>query len=476
MIEETEVKATSPLSPELLSKHHGESTLRSVVDAEKQEVSDLHKQKMYIDSVATIASDLSGAGCFTDTVEKLAVAALHALEVPCYVRCYPNSIQIQAKSELLFRMRQFENGLSVNIASRSQAVLEEIIHNPEKAKQKDWLKEKVEDLNHLHPVYPVYINFFAWLVSGATVNYLFFQCSWDALGLTVVCSVFTFIAASLMPLLSPNLVTASGFLGGFTAAFAAKSAVSLGLVNSECFTGVVISSMISLVPGVGITIGVADLVSGHMVTGSARLTGALAQSFMQGVAIVCGYSAAAWYDTPTVTGSCPNPISLYFLPLFLPMVWAAWCVMLDAEVKDWPPLCMSALIAWGCWFGLSRTQPPVQPELINVIAAVLIGLFSVICHKYLGISQFAVVVIGIFLLVPGSSSVLSVANSLLGEPQAFGISILLVAVEITAGIGISTILHTLYSVFRHRTKKWELRNSHQDRRRSATVKWHLHLK
>lgn len=231
-------------------------------------------EEEFIDAVALIASRLSGAGCFTETVERLCDGALRVLGAASDVRCYPNSIQIQPNvAGARFRMRRFDSRISASVANKAQRALEDIIKNPEMAANGTWLETKVQELRNVQPIYPTFIQYLAWVFSGVAVNFLFFECSWRAMALTLVCSNFTFAAAALVPSLSPTLTTASGFLGAFTSAFVSKSAVSLDLVDERCFTGVVISSIISLVPGTGITIGIADLVSGHSVTGSARLTG-----------------------------------------------------------------------------------------------------------------------------------------------------------------------------------------------------------
>jgi hypothetical protein len=96
-----------------------------------------------------------------------------------------------------------------------------------------------------------------------------------------------------------------------------------------------------------------------------------------------------------------------------------------------------------------------------------------ICHHSLHVAPFSIVVIGIFLLIPGNFSVTSIANSILGEPQAFGISILLIAVEITAGLGIANITHT---VFRALKAKAIEETGGSERFFQKAKKWQIHLK
>jgi hypothetical protein len=199
--------------------------------------------------------------------------------------------------------------------------------------------------------------------------------------------------AGLLSELLPSLRFAAGFLGGCTASFVVKAAASLSLIAQACVPRVAISSIIVLVPGVGITLGVL-IIHGNLVAGSSRLVG--------GLGIVIGWHLAAWYNPPPLeTGAtCPDQVVTWFLFLFIPVALCGWCILLDCQLKHWPFYWIPSLISGGVLIGLKYAQVQLLAYVPVLVAAVVVGIYGSVFSPLSGIPSFGVVLIGVFNILP----------------------------------------------------------------------------
>ena len=368
-----------------------------------------------VEGITLLLARMAAAGSFTNIIEEMGILALHALGIDCYVICYPSVIQISPHKQGPASFRKVDGLYSANAFDIAQRTLEKIIKNPGKCKENnaEWFMKQIRKVESPTPLYSNFSMGLAWIACSVSINYLFFLGSATSVAFTAAASAATFLVAVLVPLFEPSLSQASSFLGMFFAALIAKLGVAVGIVDGNCLTGVVMSAGTSLLPGTSITLGAMDLVSGSFVQGSARLTGALAVAFVEGVAIYCAYYAVFWYPTPITQGNCPDTLDPLFIILFLPTLWMGWIISLDAPKKLWLPQLFSSLVSWGAWYGLGKVTPPVNRVNIDIIVATCIGVFAMCCQLFFGLSSFPIIVIGTYLLSVGSYTVLGVANTFL---------------------------------------------------------------
>ncbi len=398
-------------------------------------------------AVTSLTKTLISSGCEAKLVEDAASGALLALGVTdTVVQVQPNSVTFVSRAETWAVMAP--PGLSINKAEESAAPLLRVAHSPGKYNS-TYLAAHAARLAALDALYPLWMQFAAWAVLSSACTVVFHHGSWPNVLLTFISSLFTFVAAAVVPILSSKLSFASGFLAGFVSGFIAKTAASINLLHPACVKGVVLSAIIGIVPGAGITYGIVDVTQGNLVCGVSRLVGALVQASLQGFGITVGWYVAAWYQYPATvvneSAVCPDPVSNWFLFLFIPMVWFGWCVLLDCRFSRWPVYCFASLISQ--LFG--ALLPPGLPSFtVVLVSSLTVGIFAALCSRF---SQhrpgFGIVLVGIFSLLPGGGAVWNAVSAIVELPAVAGSSsssILPVAVQIAAGLSLADFFNTTF--------------------------------
>ena len=157
----------------------------------------------------------------------------------------------------------------------------------------------------------------------------------------------------------------------FTAIF-----LSLNVVDDGCYEDMSIAAIIVLVPGSGLSFGVLDIISGQLVSGSARLVGAFVQSYLQGLGLLTGYYTSAWYFPPPAADvqSCLDPIPRAWALLFFPIMWVSWLILLDSHPRQFIIYLISLAIATIVSFFTSiNTIPGFVSVLVSAIG---VGMFA----------------------------------------------------------------------------------------------------
>ncbi len=196
---------------------------------------------------------------------------------------------------------------------------------------------------------------------------------------------------------------------------------------------VTLSSLIVLVPGLTLTVAANELATGHLVSGTARLTGAATVFLQIGLGVVLGSQVGALL--PPARVGVPSP-PLAGATVWIAAVVAALCllVLFRARWRDAPWIVSSALLALtaskigGAWL------PAPAPAFIGSMAVCLFGnLFARITRR----PSLVPVVPGIMLLVPGSVG-FDALSAMLHEDALSGVetgfAALMSAVALAAGM------------------------------------------
>jgi uncharacterized membrane protein YjjP (DUF1212 family) len=160
---------------------------------------------------------------------------------------------------------------------------------------------------------------------------------------------------------------------------------------------VTLSALIVLVPGLTLTVAMNELSTGHLVSGTARLTGALVVFLQLGLGIVLGSQVAALLPAAGEATTAGLP------------AWALWpstgvaalglTVLFRARPRDVLPIVASCAVAMaGAQLGAMLVQPPGSA----FVGALGVGLFGNLYARLTGRPSLVPIVPGLLLLVPGS--------------------------------------------------------------------------
>ncbi len=185
---------------------------------------------------------------------------------------------------------------------------------------------------------------------------------------------------------------AAAFIAAFGAGVAAHT---FGNVSPYLAT---VGGLIVLVPGLTVTLALSEISSRHLVSGTARLTGALGLFFTIGFGVALGTRAVEMMLGPvpaSVPGTLP-PVTLAFGLLAAP---AAFLVLFRAPPREFPGIVVAAAIAYG---GARLGSLALGPELGVVVGAMGVGLAGNLNANLRGRPSAVLTVPGLMILVPGS--------------------------------------------------------------------------
>jgi uncharacterized membrane protein YjjB (DUF3815 family) len=225
------------------------------------------------------------------------------------------------------------------------------------------------------------------------------------------------------------------------AAFAASLLAALAghWVGPFSVYNATLAGLIVLVPGFTLTVAMTELSTRHLVSGTARLTGAFVLFLTIAFGVALGSRIAAELaGPPLIAEIIPLPgwtemVALVAAPL-------AFTVLLRAQPKDAIWIVLAGIVAV---VGGRVGARSLGLELGVFLGALLVGTASNLYARVVNRPATVVLVPGVLLLVPGSFGFRSLASLLdrevvLGVETAF--KMILMAVALVAGILISNIV------------------------------------
>ncbi|TDR17525.1 threonine/serine ThrE exporter family protein [Marinicella litoralis] len=197
-----------------------------------------------------------------------------------------------------------------------------------------------------------------------------------------------------------------------------------------------LAGLIILVPGLGITIAMRELSTGHLVSGSSRMAGAVTTLFLLSFGLALGYLIAQSIYGETAVHKMAN-VPAWFNYLALVVTALCFSVLFKARFADtfWIFLSIGLAFAGSSLIGLWMEQP------FKSLGAVL--LVSIAGNIYSRISSNPASVMhipGIILLVPGSIGFNSLSamytnDTMTGVQAAFNAIIIAVAISVGLLVG-----------------------------------------
>lgn len=255
------------------------------------------------------------------------------------------------------------------------------------------------------------------------------------------------IAAAVVGLVVGAIVLSSGRtartepmvapIAALAASFCAAVLVWLGVDASADV--VTLAALVTLLPGMTLTIGMRELATEHLQSGVANTASALVQLFGLAFGVAVGHSIAAnWFgDTG---GPAPSPASLGIQLAAAVLAALAFTVTLRARTRDALVMAAATCLAVGANEAGARL---FGDEAAVFVAAVVVGVTGGLVGTMLRRSVLVFVVPGVLMLVPGSagfSSVLQLLSDQTVSGITAGFDTFVAAMSIAYGLMVSTLL------------------------------------
>jgi len=245
----------------------------------------------------------------------------------------------------------------------------------------------------------------------------------------------------LLSLVVFGMVQMSGRLGGryaewlpLSSAFVAGvlATVIQSLVPEVNIVLVTLAAILVLIPGFSITVGIVELLSGHVVSGSVNLVNGLVYLVKQFVGAWLGIGLAAHIWHPTAVSG--TPVESVWLWLAMPALVVGLCVIFQTALKDLFWASLGCGIAYG---GILLGGAIAGSNLGNLIGTILAVVYANMWADKTGRPTSIVMLPAIILLVSGSIGfrglvALAAGQTATGEQQF--IQMFVVAVTIAAGL------------------------------------------
>jgi uncharacterized membrane protein YjjP (DUF1212 family) len=277
-------------------------------------------------------------------------------------------------------------------------------------------------------------------LSAASIAALFLHSAWvdllvaGVIGLLI--GAVTVLAAS-----RPRLAVASDLICALLATTVAT--VVSAFVAPLAIKSVVLASLIILIPGMSLTTAVREISSQHLVSGMARMGGAMSTLFK----LVFGTVAAA--QLCAAVGIHARDYALAPLPAWTDypalLVGAiAFAILFRAARRDWPVVIGAVIVGYLTtrWGGLIAGSLPAAPVGV-FLGALLLGALSNLYARFAHRPGAVIREPGILLLVPGSVGFRSMSFLLERDtPVGMDTALLLVTllVSIVAGLMFGDLL------------------------------------
>ena len=239
--------------------------------------------------------------------------------------------------------------------------------------------------------------------------------------------------SNLSRLFEPLSACFAALFAGFAATWLAPFAGSIDAAT------VVLAGLIVLFPGLTLTLAMSELAARHLVSGSARLAGAVITFLGIGFGVAVGQHAAHALFGPAPAGA-PLPLPGWTEAPALLGTALAFVVLFRARGRDLPWILLGALVAL---FGGRLGTELLGSELAAFVGAFLLGAVANTFRRALDRPAAVVQVPGMMLLVPGSLGFRSISSLLAQDPTAgiqAAFSMTLVAVSLVMGLLMATVL------------------------------------
>jgi uncharacterized membrane protein YjjP (DUF1212 family) len=226
-------------------------------------------------------------------------------------------------------------------------------------------------------------------------------------------------------------------IAAVAASFSASLLVQLGFdVSPDVVT---LAALVTLLPGMTLTIGMQELSTQHLQSGVANTASALVQLLGLAFGVAVGGSIAANWFGP-VAAAVPVPASIEIRLAGAVLAALAFTVTLRARTRDATIMIAAACLAVGA---NEVGRHVFGNEAAAFVAAVVVGVTGGLVGALLRRSALVFIVPGVLMLVPGSAGFSSVIQLLTNQTVSgitAGFDTFVTAMSIAYGLMVATVL------------------------------------
>ncbi|KAF9104223.1 hypothetical protein BGX27_010191 [Mortierella sp. AM989] len=296
-------------------------------------------------------------------------------------------------------------------------------------------------VNNQKPLYNMWIMLASFAILSGLIAPLVFKGSWHDMlagtGLGGVVGLTTLMASQYSVYSSVFEVSTS-----ILVAFVAKS-----LRDYVCFTSVVLSAIVMLLPGLSLTTAIMELSSRYMISGSVRMFYSLMYCLFLGFGISIGSNLWDAIREPPPgdmkIGYC-HPATEPWRWILFPLMGISISIQLHASPRQWPVMVICSSVGYAV-SELAGLYWPHSAHIAAAVSAFVVGLLGNIYERITHELAFVPILGAILLIVPGGMGVRSTlllldesGNS--GQGTLFALHMILVALGIAVGLFASTLV------------------------------------
>ncbi|KAG0196748.1 hypothetical protein BGX28_009793 [Mortierella sp. GBA30] len=296
-------------------------------------------------------------------------------------------------------------------------------------------------INGEKQLYNMWVMLMAYAVSSGLIAPLVFNGSWydmlASMGLGSVVGLTNLLASRYSVYSDVFEVSTS-----IVVAFLAKA-----LRDYVCFTGVVLSAIVMLLPGLSLTTAIMELSSRYMISGSVRMFYSLIYCLFLGFGLSIGSNLWDVFKAPPPgdqeTGYC-HPATEPWRWVLFPLLAIAFNVQLHALPRQWPVMVICSSVGYA----VSEFAGLYWPHTLHIAAAVsafVVGLLGNLYERLTHELAFVPILGAILLIVPGgmgvrSSLLLLEQSGNASQGTEFALQMIVVALGIAVGLFASTLV------------------------------------
>jgi len=275
-----------------------------------------------------------------------------------------------------------------------------------------------------------FANALSYIACGSGIAILFSGSWWD----TFFAGFFSLVVYMMIIVSGRFGQRAAEWLPLYTAFVAAAlTAITKHFIPEINLVLVVVSAIIILLPGYGISLGVAQLVSQQTVSGGANL--------MNGLVYLAKQFCGAWLGAtliisllPVTSAAAGTPVSSNWLWLFMPLIIASLCIAFQTSNRDFFWAALGCAIAYG---GILLGGAVLDGNLGNLFGTIVAVVYANLWTRKTSRPISIVLLPAIVLLVSGSIGFRGLAAMASGQvaigEQQF-MQMFIVALTIAAGL------------------------------------------
>ncbi|MFT5451320.1 MAG: uncharacterized membrane protein YjjP (DUF1212 family) [Enterobacterales bacterium] len=243
------------------------------------------------------------------------------------------------------------------------------------------------------------------------------------------------ISSKSRPMLDHLLPAVSAFIATFITLMISQV---FGLVINTSI--VVISGLIILLPGLSLTIALAELATQHLVSGTARLFGTATTFIQLAFGSVIAVELATHFGL-TLSHNVIEPVAFWTVWMAAAVAAIALVPLFSARFKDTPWFLLAALTAFTV---VHYSTDAMGPSLGAFAGAITVGLMAKTVTRFYDVPGAMIIMPGFIILVPGAvgyRSVLALVENDLITGLSTAFDVIVIGISLVAGFLLSSLVH-----------------------------------